>query len=131
MLPESDSPEKVSVEYQLIYLEPPDCRGPMDLSNETEPEHPVEQFLAKCADEQSLAKNGGLAAYLDPTWNTPIGAAPRFEFSKGFLERSDRRFQAVTQKIRAMFPGHDEEVQEMIDVAKAMRDDVRQEFIPA
>jgi hypothetical protein len=119
---------KVDYIYGMVFSEPPDCRGPMDLGDHALPPEPVEEFLAKCADEQSLAKNANSTAYRDPTWDEVIGAAARVQLSKAFLQRSNARLERVTAKIRAIFGEHEEETREAIEMAKDLRDAERQAF---
>jgi hypothetical protein len=123
---QENSLEKTGLEYQIIYGEPLDHRGP--IGDEDELENPIGEFLAKCVDELSLAKNGGSATYQDPTWDESIGAPPRIELSKSFLELSDKRFERVAEKIRNFFGDHVEEAEEAITLARSLRDATRQEF---
>ena len=115
--------------YGMVFSEPPDCRGPIDLTDDQAfPVQPVEEFLAKCADEHSLAENANSRAHRDPTWDEVIGAAARVQLSKAFLQRSNARLERVTAKIRAIFGEHEEETREAIEMAKDLRDAERQAF---
>jgi hypothetical protein len=119
--------EAAGVMAELIYPDPLDSREPVDLSGDAPIDNPVGDFLAKCADELSLAKNGGAA--LDLSWSEEVGAAPRIKLSKSFLERSDERLHRVAEKLRTFFGvEHVKEAEEAIRLAKAMRADIRKEF---
>jgi hypothetical protein len=115
-----------SVEFQMIYSEPLDSRGPLDLSDQDQLDNPIGEFIAKCVDEHSLAKNGGV----DASWNEEIGTPPHIELSKAFLERSDARIARVAEKIRAnpLFQGHPEELELAVSLAREMRDFIRKQF---
>jgi hypothetical protein len=118
--------------YGMIFSEPPDCRGPIDLTDDQAfPVQPVEEFIAKCADEHSLTKNANSPTYCDPTWDEVIGAAMHVQLSKAFLQRSDARLQHVTAKIRAMFGEHEDEAEEAIELAKAALDAEREAALTA
>jgi hypothetical protein len=121
---ESNNLEKVSLEYMLIFGEPLDCRGPMDMNDEALLDNPIGEFLAKCLDEHSLAKNGGV----DSSWSQEIGVAPRMKLSQEFLRRSDERMQRVTETLKKIFHGHDEELAEAVALAEQLRKDIREEF---
>jgi hypothetical protein len=144
---------KIDYMYEMIFCEPLDCRGPIDLGDQLMPENPVREFLAKQEDEVSkanavavewpedLAKIVGFEDIAEPrllsknsmdaAWDEPIGAAARIQLSKGFLKRSDARFQSVAAKIRSIFGEHEEEAQEAIEMAKDVRDAERQAFVAA
>jgi hypothetical protein len=89
--------------------------------------HPVESFLEK-ARFDALSKSTGAIANV--SWDELLTTSPR-TFSKGFEERSDERFEGVCAKIRTLFAGHDEYVQELIEVARRMRAEARAEVIAA
>src|ERR1700683_4141096 len=84
-------PDENSIEFQMIYSSPLDCRGPMQL-DDTLPENPTGEFLAKLAFEQSLTKGG----FVDPVWSEEIGS-PRVEMSPEFQKRSAARVARVSE----------------------------------
>jgi hypothetical protein len=51
--------EKSSLEFQMIFGEPLDSRGPLQFEDEPADENQVQEVFAKAADEQ-LAKNAGV-----------------------------------------------------------------------
>jgi hypothetical protein len=116
--------ESESLEFQMIYSEPLDCRGPLDVSDQDPLDNPIGEFLAKCADEHSLSKHGGV----DPSWDEQIGVAPRMKLSQDFLRRSDERMQHVTELLKKFFHGHPDKLTEAVALAEQLRKDIRKEF---
>ena len=82
------------------------------------PEHPMAKFLERAELDNALNKD--TATTRDPSWDEVIGAAPRVQLSKEFLERSDARLQRVAAKIRTIFGEHQEEAEQAIAIAKSM-----------
>src|SRR5579863_4546875 len=111
----------------LVFLDAaPDHRGPLQLDDEPVPD-PIGEHLQKLRFQEVMRKDS--TPEFDPAWNEPVGIAPRVELSKAFLEQSDERLARVEEKIRAFFGiEHEEEAEEAIQLAKDMRDAVRQEF---
>jgi hypothetical protein len=99
-------------------IEPGDVDGAGEL-----PPHPVQEFLAKAAQPESV----------DPMWLQPVGTVPAVELSKSFLKRSDARLERVSQKIRAnpLFAEHTEELEEALRIARELRDTAREEVLIA
>jgi hypothetical protein len=139
--------EKASIEYEMVYADPTDIRGPMDLGDQIMPENPVQAFLASRIDELSKANKSSVdlaeiigplsteeplaktASSVDPAWDEPIGS-PRIQLSEDFVKRSSARLNRVAEKIRKVFgPQHTEETEEAIALAQSMRDDVREEVL--
>jgi hypothetical protein len=124
MLPENDS-----LEFQIVYGEPLDFREPLRIDCESETENPTGEFLAKVADELSLAKNGGRV--LDPSWSEELGTPPRIELSDDFLKRSDARMLRVTAQLRKFFGDREDLLTEAVALAETLRQETRKEFSEA
>ena len=90
-----------------------------DVDTAVELTHPVGEFFQKAEFGETP----------DMAWLEPLGVVPPIELSKKFRERSDRRVEAVEKKIRAMFAGHDEEMEDALGIVRAMRDNVREEVL--
>jgi hypothetical protein len=73
---------------------------------------PVGTFIARTAADH-LSKGSGWS------WDEPIGAAPRVQLSKAFFERHDARVRRFAEKVRAMFPDHEEETAEMVKLVES------------
>ena len=68
--------------------------------------------LFKAAADAQLTKGSGPVE--------PIGAAPRVQLSKAFLERSQGRLERFAMKANSLFPGHPEEIQQMTEILESV-----------
>ena len=92
-----------------------------DVDTAVELTHPVGEFFQKAEFGETP----------DLTWIEEVGTAPAVELSKSFLRKSDARLARTEEKIRAnpLFQGHEEELEEVIRIAREMRDEARTEVL--
>jgi len=85
--------------------------------------HPMQRFVEGLQSDAALGKGTGVA---DAAWDSELTASPR-TFSKAFEQRSDARLEKVFAKVRTMFAGHPEEMQEAIEIVRGIREHLRAE----
>ena len=146
------NPPSEDLTVRLMYQDAElDCRGP--IGDEQLPDA-VGEFLARATNDAVLAKGAGTAVPVgtvlpdiaeivglvdieeltvlsksESEWDVEL--SPRITLSKAFLERSDRRFERVAEKIHAIFGDHQEEASEAVEAVGALRDSIRHEFVVA
>jgi hypothetical protein len=87
-----------------ILGEPLDHRGPVMHSDDPLADDPVGEFVAKCADLESLHKNSGAASGVDPVWLEEVGVAEP-ERTSGDLSKA----ASAPGRIRQVLEKHGEE----------------------